>query len=66
MPRLYLDGSGVIHSPKEIGWTGREGLFFIPDLVENVSHADFYKFYAAGTPEMVELLLTCWSCEQIA
>ncbi|CAK9113008.1 unnamed protein product [Durusdinium trenchii] len=50
--KLYLDGSGVIHSPKEIGWTGREGLFFIPDLVENVSYADFYKFYEGPDARM--------------
>eukprot|EP00435_Cladocopium_sp_Y103_P004023 s2136_g1.t1 len=42
-----LAGNGVIATPTEIGWVGREGLFFMPDLVaSDITWAvDFYKFY---------------------
>lgn len=42
-----LAGNGVIATPTEIGWVGREGLFFMPGLVaSDITWAvDFYKFY---------------------
>lgn len=45
--RTSLAGNGVIANPTEIGWVGREGLFFIPGLVaQEIKWAvDFYKFY---------------------
>ncbi|CAJ1331580.1 unnamed protein product, partial [Effrenium voratum] len=41
----YISGSGVISPPREIGWTGREGLFAMPGLVRDIPFADFYRFY---------------------
>ena len=52
----YISGSGVISPPREIGWTGREGLFAMPGLVRDIPFADFYRFYEARQSDIGGLL----------
>ena len=46
-PTRLRGGNGVIGTPSEIGWVGREGLFFIPNLVSSdiTWAAEYFKFF---------------------
>ena len=46
--QVYLNGDGIIQPPERIGWIGRIGMFVMPEVLEELPFADFYKFYAAS------------------
>ena len=45
--QVYLNGDGIVQPPERIGWMGRIGMFVMPEVLQQLPFADFYKFYAA-------------------